>query len=520
MELVQKQIHCSETGKPVLDQFYVDQDFNVPDAKEDVGQIVTTEGYLKVEDCKVVENYLRVTGRVFFRVLYITAQAEPRPAVMEGKIPFEEMVYIEDGKEEYFLINDRIEFTASQIHSRKINVRAMVELEFAKESIKDRPITLDVDSPMGVYKKKRVEALLQLQTMKNDTYRIKEEITLPSSKECVGQMLMCSIEPQQQEILTGQDELRIRGELQVFCLYLSEEQKTDWIEQRVPYDGKVECPGVEPGMFHNIHALLEDPVLDVRMDEDGEMRVLGVEGTLNLRIQIFAEEEMEVLEDVYSLEGECKPETEEGEYEALLIQSQSRCKITEVLSLPELAEDVLQICHSRGDIQLEHTQVQKEGILLEGILNLSFLYIKANDEAPFGCWQGMIPFSYLMESPKMCEDARFHVQHHLEQLTVSLAGNESVEVKAVLGFDAFVRCPVHIPVIQSVALEPFSAEALAARPGIVGYIVKEGDNLWSLAKRYLTTEEMIKSINQLEETPLKCGQKLIIPKDEKLLNFH
>ena len=52
--------------------------------------------------------------------------------------------------------------------------------------------------------------------------------------------------------------------------------------------------------------------MDVRMDEDGEMRILGIEGTLNLRMNIYQEEEIELLEDMYSLEQNCGFETREA----------------------------------------------------------------------------------------------------------------------------------------------------------------------------------------------------------------
>ena len=48
------------------------------------------------------------------------------------------------------------------------------------------------------------------------------------------------------------------------------------------------------------------------------------------------------------------------------------------------------------------TRAEKQGgILIEGILHVSFLYLKADDALPFGNWQGMVPFSYLLECPDM-----------------------------------------------------------------------------------------------------------------------
>ena len=63
MELVKKQIHANQVGKKMVDQFLVDDDFNVPDTKNDVQRVVAGEGTVKIEDVRPVENYVRVTGR-------------------------------------------------------------------------------------------------------------------------------------------------------------------------------------------------------------------------------------------------------------------------------------------------------------------------------------------------------------------------------------------------------------------------------------------------------------------------
>ena len=66
---------------------------------------------------------------MYFQILYVTATGDPQPAVLEGKIPFEEMVYTDGGEmESYFIQNIRVEFTVSLVHSRKLSVRAMVEI--------------------------------------------------------------------------------------------------------------------------------------------------------------------------------------------------------------------------------------------------------------------------------------------------------------------------------------------------------------------------------------------------------
>ena len=77
MELVKKQIHANQVGKKMVDQFLVDDDYNVPDMKNDVHRIITSEGIVKIEDVRKVENYVRVTGKLNFQILYVTEGIEP-----------------------------------------------------------------------------------------------------------------------------------------------------------------------------------------------------------------------------------------------------------------------------------------------------------------------------------------------------------------------------------------------------------------------------------------------------------
>ena len=514
MELIRKPIHYTQEGKSIFDQFYLDEDYNVPDQKEDVQRIIQGNAELKPEDIRPVENYVKITGKVYFKVLYMTASGDPRPAVLEGKIPFEEMVYAEgDGNETFFLRNVRTEFTATVVNTRKLSLRIMSEMEVGREWIRDEELTEDVESDVPIYRKTQNMNLLRLAVTRKDTYRIKEELTLPGTKESIGQLLLTDISVRKLDIRMGQDEILLRGDLLVFCMYLSTEEKPDWIEQSVPFEGRILCDGVSENMYYHIQHSLEDMLADIRLDEDGEMRVLGIEATLSLRMNIFGEEETEILRDLYSLDQQCVFETKDTVLEELLMQNQSKCKISERLSLPELKDDVLQIIHSQGSIPVESEQYTEEGIRVEGILHLSFLYLRGNDIEPYGNWQGMVPFSWLIEYPAMPDKVSSSLSSHVEQLAVTLAGSEAVEVKAVLSFDIFLVKLTPVEVITSVRMEPLDMERLSEQPGIVGHIVQNGEDLWSLAKKYMTTVEGIKEINGLNDEKVSSGDKLLIFKE-------
>lgn len=513
MEFETRTIQTNQIGKTLSGQFLLDEDFNVPDSKRDVQRIVACNGNVRLGELKPVENYIRMSGTVDFQVLYAGEGLEPTLCSMEGKLPFEEMMYCENQEEIYDVKSLRVDMRATLIHSRKLRLKAMVEWELEPEQQSMEEIPVDVDCITPLYKKMKPVDMLKLHTSKRDTYRIKEEVILPGTKETIGTMLWTDINNRRLDTKLAEDELQLNGELLIFCFYESPDGKIDWFEQAVPYQGRVECAGVDETMYHQVQANLDEVEAEVRMDEDGEVRVIGIEGTLRLALAIYEEEQLEILEDVYSLEKQCKLEKKAVSYEQLVLQNHSKCKVSQRLSLPELNGDILQICHTSGTVRVDDMQKTEQGIQVEGVLHIHFLYVKSSDEIPFDTWQGMIPFSYLIECSDTNEDVNFHICSMLEQLSVTLLGGDEVEVKAVLAFHSFFRRCVRAEMLADMTMEPLDYKEMEKRPSVIGYVVKDGDDLWSLAKRYSTTEQGICEVNEIGENGLKVGDRILIFKE-------
>jgi flagellum-specific peptidoglycan hydrolase FlgJ len=61
------------------------------------------------------------------------------------------------------------------------------------------------------------------------------------------------------------------------------------------------------------------------------------------------------------------------------------------------------------------------------------------------------------------------------------------------------------------ALEGKQTEIIKVNSGVVRHIIEKGDTLYSLSKRYNTTVEAIKDLNNLSTNDLALGQELMIP---------
>ncbi|MFI3207774.1 MAG: DUF3794 domain-containing protein [Eubacteriales bacterium] len=512
MELVQKSIQVNTMAESITHQFHIGEDMNVPDAKEDVVRILQTYGKIHIKDIQKLEQYLKIKGELEYQILYATEDEERRVACMEGKTPMEEMVYVENLDEEYVVKCNQMDMNATLIHSRKINMKTLVELEIQKSQVKTEDITIDVASDSDVLKRYVTTPILELNMSKKDTYRIKEEVKLPGTKENIGSMLLHRIGNMQLDTRVAQDELLLHGEFQFFCMYISDEWKEDYVAQSVTFEGKISCVGMDESMFHHLSYEIDDISVDTQMDEDGEVRILNIEATIKMDIKVYEERDYEILDDLYMLEKKCELSRNSVYVESLLLQNQSKCKVIETLALPELRDDLLQICTANGMVQLEQIEVEEGRIELAGILHVDVLYVRSDDRYPYASWQGMIPFSHSIECPN-AKDVVYNIESYLEQVAVTMSGNGELEVKAVVNFHGFMRKAHLLEVIDKVEIEDFTLQELEEQAGIIGYIYKDDDNMWDLAKKFHTTADRILKNNKISEKEMKGGQKLLIFKE-------
>lgn len=150
--------------------------------------------------------------------------------------------------------------------------------------------------------------------------------------------------------------------------------------------------------------------------------------------------------------------------------------------------------------------------MAEGILTVELLYITTDDHMPVGTTREIYPFSQLLEVPDMPKDAHVELECGVEQLSAVMLDQEHIEMKAVIHLDLMVFDEMSVMNIEEVTEEPLDMEALKQSPGLVGYIIKQGDSLWNIAKENHTTVSDIMETNQLKSQILTPGDQILIIK--------
>lgn len=520
MELIKKNIHMDRIRCKAVSQITLEEDINVPDAKPDVSALVYDKGQVQIEEVKPTGDHVNVRGRLLFHILYRTREDGQQLVCMEGKIPFEEQIYMEgvQSTDSVQVVSRLEDLTIGMINSRKLSTQALLTLKAFVEELYDEEMPVDLhqeadgDTPLE-YRREMVN-IAQIAIQKNDIFRVKEEIALPQNYPNILAILWDSISLEDVEFKPLPEKLSVQGDVHVFVLYESEgeEQTVRAFETVLPFGGTMDCHGCHENMIADIRCEVGSQELEVRPDFDGEQRMLGLELVLDISMKLYEEEQTDMLTDIYGITRQVDTVTRDTDLKRLLVKIGGKSKVNDRLRVKNSADRILQLLHSEGRVNVDGEEVTPEGLQVQGNVEVQVLYVTGDDSSPYNCIKGVMPFTYTMEVQDMEPGDSYRLAAGLEQLQVVMLDSEELDVKGVLSFGAtvFRNVPVHL--IQEVQESPLDMAKMNDLPGMVAYVVKQGDNLWNIGKRYYVPVARIREVNGLNSDELKAGEKLLLVK--------
>ncbi len=520
MELLKQNIHMDRVCREGSTQLSLEDDMNLPETKPDISSLCMEKGSVVIEEVRASADAVSVRGRLIFSVLYHTQEDGSRLVCTEGKILFEEKIRMEGllSTDTVTVCGEVEDLTVGVINSRKLSVQSVISLNAFVEEIYDQEIPVGVSCPEDnretvQYRQTPVE-LTQVAMCKKDVLRVKEEIPLPAGYPNISQILWKSVEPGEMSFRLGEEKLYVQGDLHVFVMYEGEGESpsVQIVESTAPVSAEIACSGCREGMAPDVRYQVGQWELTPRPDLDGEQRVFGLELTVDMRICVYEEKSVSLITDIYGVTREICGEKKKAELEQLLRCVTGRTKVADHVKLPEGAK-VLQLVRSEAQAKVTNVQTAEEGILLRGNVSVKALCITDDDEKPYQCVRAQLPFEYTLEIPGMKEGEKpGRIQTNLEQLTVTMLDGEELDVKAIVCFSTTALCRISAEVIDAVTEYPLDSEKLSELPSMAIYVVKPGDNLWDIGKRYYVPVQSLMELNEMSSQEVKPGQKILIVK--------
>ena len=508
METDKKTIHMSCTkGKEEI-MITVDDDYILSENKPDIKGKIKECGDIHIEKVRGMEGRISVAGYLHYQLLYSTQNGCD---CMEGKIPFEEIIAMENVTPQDILkcLPFLEDISIHIIHARKISVKALIRLNVTAKALCSRDAVNELHMENLQCRKKKLD-VMNLMSSQKDIYRIRESISLPSTGDSAGKILWYELQPESMELRLRDGELAIKGDLSVFCIYSSmqEENGINYHSEKIPFSGKIVMNNSEQESYPDIDVSISEKSLTLRPDSNGEMKLLDIEMILDVDIKAYGEECHEILEDAYSPTCGLKLQKESVACEAIIMKNNMQCRVEQQFRTRD--DDIMQVLNSAGTVYIEDVINNKDQITVEGSITVDVLYQKADGDNPIGHARYRLPFGQKIEG---VEPGEYLYNCKAEGLKVNVeVVGEEMDIKCVLGIDMMITKPITENIINDVLEGEPDYDRIKNLPGITGYITKSDDTLWDIAKRYGTTVNKIMETNNLASEDIKTGMKLLVVK--------
>ena len=513
MELIKRNIHMDCQKCKASLQTTLEKDINISDLKPDASKLIMDRGNVVIEEVKVTDDHVGVKGKLMFYILYLTEGDKADVAAMEGEIPFEEQLYMEgvqsgDEVRVDFEIED---LTTTLINSRKFSVQSLILLKAVCEEIKDEETAVDIAGEEPVEFRKKTLDMASMVMKKKDIFRIKEEVEIPGSFPNILSMIWWDVVPSEVEFKILQDKISLQGEIRTFFIYKGEGEEEDicHYESTIPFSGTLDCDCAREGMIPEICWHGEARDVTVRPDFDGEERVITFELLLNLDICAYEEAQIDILSDVYGVVRETLVKEKDANFRRFLGRSNGKMKLSKHFT-EENESQIIKILHTSGNLQLLDTALADGGIEITGTVNLQILYESSKENGGLGTARVDLPFRYMMEADGLDKDCVYPIKADVEQITVSIIDTNEIDVKCVLFFHTNIYREWKEKIVEEITTSELDSEKMDSLPGIAIYVVREGESLWDIGKRYYVPISAIRQVNELAGDDVKAGDRILI----------
>lgn len=510
-------------------RIYIEEDLLVPDIKPDLSEILSMDGKIKLaeREMKLGQNgaeTIKIMGDLIVQTLYIPESGlDKEPMIsIESRVPFKSDYNVGAAPNSQILILPEIEsLEYTRINERKFKIKATVIL-FSKEY---------QDMQVNIFEGIKDEEVQMLKEKINVTnvaikvtedIEVREELTIKDSQPFIGKILKYDVNLIENHKQILKEKAVINGSLYCNILYLGCPDEVHPEPEPALYQGKVdfthfiklnlhedecEMPAGGKASFY-----LKSFSLTVKENEEEFQNTFIIEADIDTTVEAYRNVEKEVVTDIYHSRKDTNYDTEELCLRTLAGGGASEQTIREIVTIPEKYGTMDKVSFISACLKENTCTIDEGRIIIEGFLFAKIICMPFQEQSNPFSFDHQIPFRSVMDIPGISANMNSENTLTLKDIWFDKINDKQIELNAGIAIGASTSYEEKYKIVKNVSFIEGN-ESKNSMPALVLYVTKSGDNIWKIAKKFRTTIDAIKRLNELDyATKLTPGTKLLIEK--------
>ena len=513
-DMIRKVCRLTDCREKPQQQIFIEEDFLVPDSKPDVERIVCADGRARLGEKEQAGGVLRVKGEISLDILYVPSSSGEDPAPlerMEVRTPFHHEEALEEEQTgQLFLSVSLAQLTCSLINERKLRVKAILALS-AREYLSCEKTLFEgfQDEPLELLTK--TVTYTDLDQQKQDLIQVKEEAAIREGMPEIGKILKYDGWAGETYRQLSSDKLILNGALYYHILYLSDEAQPApvFFQGRVDFTQFIRLEPAQEIKQADVWMRVEDIRIVPRQDGDENMTLFEITADIATTVDTYCERTALLTLDAYHSQKALDLKYDQLVWSHRTGSAKTELTVRETVNIaPSGGEPLDQIVYLSADALGTGCEIGAEGSIMEGLLEFQVIYRCGEKEglmnqgetgAPvIRSYRGEIPFRGMTELSGLTEEMEMQADFFVKEIGCEIVSDHQIELYARIDLNVSARERETQRFICSADVFEDLPVADENETRVVLYVVKEGEGVWDIGKRYRTPAAQIRAANALE----------------------
>ena len=485
---------------------WMEQDIIVPDSKPDAVKIVNVTVTPYVSDCEVMDDKIKVIGKINYFIIYRVNDEIYHTRGLFVSYPYTEVLSVNGIKSG---MNASVDSKCKNViyslpNERKIAVKSEITFCVKVKECVEVNVIQSFDEESKIECKMCQKTFSNMIQNKSSIIASKEDIMLPKEAEDFFEILNVDANIVNTEYKESYNKIMVKGDIDVKLIYLAENQNDNikTVNLNIPFSAMIELENINDRSNFDIDYKMRD--FSIKLNEDiTSTKTMSAQYQIDANVVMYEDENLEYVDDFYSQTKELDYENEMVEVVAKNMISSRGIDIKENLANMIPQNHVIlnySLDTSNLNANIENSMIELEGnaklsLLLQDLSNMELenktIDILINEKIDFDNLDGMKGIVEIVGT-------RVYVTQNGMDVEIKISLEIRTNLEDVMNMNI-------IPKIEEKVLN------LSELDSINIYIVKPGDSLWKIAKKYKTSiEKIIKTNDIANSDKIDVGQKLLI----------
>lgn len=488
--------------------FIVEGDMIVPDVKPDVLNTINVTGNICTYKKELLENKVKIEGSANVYIMYLADSENDFTRGINTSIDFSKIINV-DNVENNMMMELNINIISAEsrvLNGRKINIKLTVEADISIYSNENIEILKSVENIQDLQKlEKHININTLVGTGSARTYA-KDTLNIENINN-LSEILSAKINIINKEEKVSYNKVLLKADANIRILYLTDEGTIKSMSSNIPIMGFIDVNDVAENNIINTNYQIKNILMKPNSIEEHS---IYVEIELETNCMVYDTKQIELIQDIYS-------PGEEIDYNMKSIEAMTgkqnrncNCDIEEKISIPEIENNQIYSVEVNPIIKTE--RIVNGRIMYEGEIEMNFIF-SSNNTSGINMKKHTIPFNFEQEIEGLTSDKTVNSNVNCISDEFNVISDRMIECRMRLQFSMDISTSSVLNIIDDIKV---LEDREINNSSLIIYIVKQGDSLWNLAKKYRTTMKEIATLNDIEDVNrLIVGEKLLIPRYSK-----